>query len=552
MKDRYNLRNCACGKLSWNLLWLLLFIAGMGVFLIGMPKYIDDCWYLWLFGDWLFANGVRYPTDGVNLAVSGIPWTEIWDTICFHYNQDNGRLGNILVVFFILLPKWVGSSLCLLAWIYVVVRSCSFCGIKISKSALVPVALALWYMLMPWQNHMGSLVFQFNYIIPSAISVYILNILFNPMGNIISSLRKWRIAGIFAVGLILGAWNEALSLPFLAGTVIVCLFYRPFRNRYVYACIAGMVMGILWLLLAPGFAVRYATIDHSYATGFVSVLKRFAKIVSMHPSAVVLVVTELWIAVRKGFKRLAMSPVVCLVSVSALFSITLSFITTGMPRSAWWSDMISVIGILYLLQKNYGSYWNRYRGSSIFIGMFLMTVTGLSLVLTDIFVVKAASECRTVIDSYLDNPQGNVYNDWLSDIDDPILMLSKFDTYPEGYLSLYPSWHLNKNDMTSGRINIVPERLKAITPIEGEALPGEGCVRRVDNFYVIETDSVITGHGKVDLCLDNGRIVDASVIIVPFVSGYDQRKYNNMIIYDRKIERLFHEIKSIGKYKDNG
>ena len=136
-------------------------------------------------------------------------------------------------------------------------------------------------------------------------------------------------------------------------------------------------------------------------------------------------------------------------------------------------------------------------------------------------------------------------------MDCPVFMLSKFDTYPEGYLHLIPPYHLSATELTSGRINVVPERLKAITPTEGEFISGEGGVKRIDDYYVIEADSVIAGQGKVDLCLDNGRIVDANAVVIPFVSEYDRRKYYNMLIYDRKIERLLHKIKSIGKYKDN-
>ena len=356
---------------------------------------------------------------------------------------------------------------------------------------------------------------------------------------------------VLIVSILLGVWNEAFSIPIIIGLMLTLLFYKSLRNTNTYAVLTGLTISLLWLLLAPGFSVRYNALDHSYASNVVTVIKRFVKIISFHPSIVILIILQGWILLKKGLRNLRESPFICFVNASAAGSIILSFLTTGMPRAAWWCDMISVIGILYILQRYYGLYWNVYRKSNIILCASVMTIVFFSLILTDICVIKTAKECRKIISCFHEDPHGNIYNDLVAALDCPVFMLSKFDTYPEGYLHLIPPYHLSATELTSGRINVVPERLKAITPTEGEFISGEGGVKRIDDYYVIEADSVIAGQGKVDLCLDNGRIVDANAVVIPFVSEYDRRKYYNMLIYDRKIERLLHKIKSIGKYKDN-
>lgn len=173
--------------LTGNIVWMSLFVIGMGIFFIGMPKYLDYWWFLCFFGDWFRHNGVDYPTNGVNLFSAEIPWKEIQETWRDHYMYDNGRLGNIIVVLFLLLPKWIGSLLCLGVLIYVIIKSFDICGIDISRSALVSFGLGLWYILMPWQNHMGGLVFQFNYIIPSILAIFVLKFIFCRMKRIYQS-----------------------------------------------------------------------------------------------------------------------------------------------------------------------------------------------------------------------------------------------------------------------------------------------------------------------------------------------------------------------------
>ena len=78
-----------------NELCLLLFMLGMGVFMIAMPKYGDDLWFMRSFGDWLHTHGCDRFTDGVNVFRTGFPMKEIGEEWAFHYNYDNARIGKL-------------------------------------------------------------------------------------------------------------------------------------------------------------------------------------------------------------------------------------------------------------------------------------------------------------------------------------------------------------------------------------------------------------------------------------------------------------------------
>jgi len=65
------------GIYNWNALLILLYVVGMGVCLMGMPKYMDDLWYLNHLQDWFKMQGVDYPDAGGNIFKYGIPWEGI-------------------------------------------------------------------------------------------------------------------------------------------------------------------------------------------------------------------------------------------------------------------------------------------------------------------------------------------------------------------------------------------------------------------------------------------------------------------------------------------
>lgn len=56
--------------LNLNYLWILLYAGGLGAFLIGMPKYTDDYWYMAPLKIWFDAQGILNLDEGGNIMTS--------------------------------------------------------------------------------------------------------------------------------------------------------------------------------------------------------------------------------------------------------------------------------------------------------------------------------------------------------------------------------------------------------------------------------------------------------------------------------------------------
>lgn len=527
----------------WNSLWILLFMCGMGVFLVGMPKYSDDWWFMSSLGDWLHHHGCDWLTDGVNVFSTGLPMEEVKSLWKFHYCYDNARIGNVIVMFFLFLPKWIGSGLSLLCLIYAVMSSFRLLGIDWRRSALIPLSLALWYIIMPWQNHMGSLVYQFNYVLPSALSLWVLNMKY-ARGK--SQRPAWL---LFAGGVLLGAWNEAFSLPLLCGVAGSMLFDREERSRRNILLLLALCVGLAWLFAAPGFSVRSGRLDHSWVSDFGALLKRFAKIlVTLHPGVVLFTLLELVGLYRCGPKKCLSDGMSVLINVSIWASVILALFSTASPRSGWWADMMSVVGIVHCLKENFGSMTKRAAFAGV--AYAVMSLSMFSLILTDIFVIRTARECRRTVADFLADPFDNIYSSWLGEMDKPIFLLTKFDSYSISYTIMVPSFMLPDGSRTPDKSSIVHPDLRNYTPEDGELLPGDGNVRKVGNFYVLEMDSVRQPYGTVyaDIdCMGNRRR-DVRAFVVPFISEADGKRYYYLRLTDRNIERYLGRVVSIDRF----
>ncbi len=527
-----------------NELCLLLFMLGMGVFLIGMPKYGDDLWFMRSFGDWLHTHGCDRFTDGVNVFRTGFPMKDIGEEWAFHYNYDNARIGNVIVMFFLFIPKWVGSGIAVLCLYYTVMASFRLIGVDWRRSAVVPLMLSMWYFLMPWQNHMGGLVYQFNYLLPTALSLAVLVLKYEPDKGVMRRIM------LVVAGLLLGAWNEAFSLPLAVGVSACLIFYKKDRTADNLMLLASLAAGLAWLIIAPGFTVRTGTLDSEWHTLMLSIIKRTAKIIIvMHPGAVVYTLFAVYACVKRGVREFFSDSFAFLVTVGIWVSVSLAVFTTASPRSGWWADMMSVIGVAYILTN----VWKESLKSLRLAGIICMSACMISLGLTDIFVIKTAREWNRVLSDFLDDPFGNVYSNRFGNMDSPVFMLTKFDSYSAAYRSLTPPFTLEDGRRTPGTSQMVHPDLRDYTPSKGILVPGKGGVRNYKGHYVICLDTTYCSSGKLFAEIDCGgvRTRDLRAIVRSFVSESDGRKYYSLELTDRKIERLVGDVISMGEFIDD-
>lgn len=518
---------CRLGPLlCWNGLWLLLFFAGTGFFFIVMPKSVDDFWYMYHLQPWFEAQGIDLPENGGNIFSSGIPWDAITRTWHERYLTDNVRLGNLLVLFFLLLPKWVGSAVMTLLWVYTVFAALKLSGIDWRKSALVPLALFLWTFGMLWGENYGVMDYQFNYLLSLAVAMWLLSFLAH---------RGWgrgasgasACAASLLLGLLLGVTHEGVGLPVLSGLVAAMIFHAHGRNRLVALAAVGVLVGTALLMTAPGMLNRtQGTVSFSVA-GLVTYLTVFQTVPFL------LMVAMSFVAVlTSGRMRSAMigSLAFILYIVSALASFVILVCTDVGPRGGIWMSFISVAALLWLL-KCWSGDIGYFRNSGVLVAATLM----LAAVFARLIVVdKATLEYRrsflSMLEWYAPGGDRSFFGDYRTVANRPLLCgyLPDYSIieYNNTYISQY---YRRPSDLGDNSPVVIPRELRRADGTVGKPLDGDMGVRLVDGYYYLPLDNPVyeyNGHHTAYLDADYGSGYSPGVFwIFPFRSETDGKIY---------------------------
>lgn len=484
------------------------------------PKFLDDWWYMAAFKDWFDSQGVWFPTDGGNPFRAGVPWRGFFDTIAYHYWNDNVRLSNITGAFVLLFPKWLGSCLALGGWVAGMLYSLRFIGIDIHKSRLVPVALFLWCFMMPWKESMGCLVYQFNYLVPSGIYMFLLVKAWNVEYQ---DNNTWLLG---LIGIIAGAWHETFAFPAVVGAVTVTVLFKKFRTRRYIIIFSGMCLGMMWLLLCPGIYVRLDYTDNlNFSLGYM------ADQFSHHPGGFIAVITLILFIVKEGWSRfIADSRLVFMIS-SAVASFVLAVFTTGSARAAWWCDMMSVVAILYMLDILYSKSDVR-RTAGVVVDVFLLIPVFVTLLFADYNAVRVHREYRRVIQEYISNPERAVFSDVLARHPLPLVYWPMATTFGGAYYMFTSSYFKDYNGCKNVELKIVPEALRESREDEDAIIAGDVGLRTRDNVMYMRSDStdIYTFISKVDFGR-GGKVSWAYTTAVPYVSEADGKSYVHIDVW---------------------
>lgn len=448
----------ALGRLNYVL--LLLYAVGMGLHLVVMPKYIDDYWFMELLRPWFEAQGIVNPDGGGNIFKAGIPLSEILQTWNWHYHYDNIRLGNMVVVIFLLFPKWLGSGLALSAWMYAVVRGFTLAGVDWRRSSLVPVGLALYYVLLPWHDNFASMDYQFNYIVPAGGVVWLLM----RLGRRRSGITWWT--GTVVLGALVGWWHEGLGVPLACGLVIL-MFYRQYRSVGLAATILAIAAAVLVTLHTPGMSQRASdgiTLIKPLALWFVTGL--------MAQEWVFFVDILLGLVLLAGCRRREVTgprftvPVaICLGSCAIMYAFFLE------PRVGWMCGQFSIVLFVALLALVFP----KSRGYTPLVACGALALMGLiycsmSLVAVETFRLRRQEDriIKTILArkdvSFIFAP--HKYQSEKS----PLLMNGPVQMWGgTGQMYLY---HYYRRDEGLDRAYLIPEELRDVRADSGVAMPG--------------------------------------------------------------------------------
>lgn len=520
------------GKIrALNQLAVLFLTIGIGIFFICTPKYADDLWYMTNIRYWFDAQGIWYPTDGGNIFKFGIPWEGIRATMHEHWQTDNARLCNIVVIFFLLLPKLMGSCVALLCWVGAMYYSFKLSGIDWKVSRLVPVSLAVWSFMMPWSQQMGGLDYQFNYVVSSGVMLWLLYRMKrgarNPMGY----------AGIFCASIFIGAWHEGFSFPVIAGLMAVIILYKKCRRKDIITVLAGLTIGFVLLMMAPCLGDKLpreiSARNHTFSA--------FVRAFIIHPAFITFIIIISWAALKNRCENILRNPYMFFIIVSGGVAIIMQFIVTQTRRTGWWADLVSVIGIMYVLHSCFYTKGNNVRKNVIYIISSVCVL--VYWIIVDISTIRFAALSRDVTREYVLENKTIIFKEFRELSYLSVLCLYTPDVKSFHYIPWIVRYYgyYGKHDVLA----VIPDCLRNIDSHSGKNID------RRNEFKIKEDNIFTTRHYEygdninVAVTYINGTKRQRIFTAFPFISERDGKSYTYLYSEADLIGNIIGTIKQI-------
>ena len=471
--------------LSWNYLWILLFAVGMGFFLIGTPKQVDDYAFMRHLRDWYNAQGITYPEQGGDIFTHGIPVEGMASMMHNGWHNDNIRIANFLATFLLCFPKWVGSGLMLLLFMLTVLKGFKIAGIDVRRSALVPLGLLMWTFLLPWDDNFGSFDFQINYILPAWLGFTLLyRLKHGSDGNIADISLNMLLA------VMMGISHEGSGLAFAAGLLTLFVCSRRWRRTEVMAAIMLTSAGSLFLLSAPGMVKRGHGIHLDWITAIPSQLHNWNDfwISDVFAGTAFIVMTVICLAMRR--ERFAKESWLTIFTlVSATSAIVIKESSQAGPRMLFWPNAICVVATLQLLRIMAEKRFRRYTLLSGTAAAVSLAVLFTNLALVGYYSLKCRQTMRKIIAERVVDPDAYNFGDTFMTGHIPAICGTRpgncfASTAMLSVEDYYGIWDA-KADRTWF---IIPAQLEYVTAGKGRDVSGGQGVREIDGFFYMPLD----------------------------------------------------------------
>lgn len=524
-------------KLNLNALWLSLYAVGIGLFMIGMPKNVDDFWYMEKVASWFFDQGILYPDGGGSFLKGGFPWQGIVDTWVFRWHNDNIRLCNMVVMVALLLPKWLGSGLVFIAWMYAVLRGFALAGVDWRRSALVPFALFILTFLMPWRDRMGSLVFEFNYIVSCAIAVAVFSGLRRSAD--VKAGRRGAIAFLiygFLPGLVLGWWQEGFSVPVLGGLVVLVALSRRWRNGAVYGAMTGIIVSLCILASSPFMRMRFDRASSCPMFSPFHIGVEVAPFMLMATSVVAVTVLS------RRARRLWRDETFLFFVVGSVVTVVVSMVARECQRTLTWSVFGSTIVLMMLARTLWPWFWRRYNALNLTAGAVLMSLSVIHLAMVDVYSFRFREIMRKALEDLVENDRKTAFAEGYLFEELPAAL----GCMPDYRFFIYSTEYLNQfyGDETLMYCRITPEALRYATARTGREIDSVRGIREYNGYYYMPFDNL-------DL-LPDGAEMDHGSGFRPcnyfsgiFYSDADGRKYIWLYVQAGYFKTHFGELKGV-------
>lgn len=446
---------------------LSLFLIGVGVFLIGMPKYADDYWFGSKLAGWFGEADPDAFNDGRNFF-SDFPWDELKYSLKWRYLNDNARLCNSLATFALMLPKWIASTVAWLSFALATIFSFRFAGIRMRISALVAVACFLWSFILPWGDKMGCVVFQYNYVLSTGLFMALLWLAWSITytRGLKRTFGAIQLLLMALTGLIAGIWHEGFAIPFLAGFAVLILLRKEWRNPSIFALSTGILLGVLWLLHSP--PVERLTHGNMFDCYSPLNFLLFLTVHEVNYISIPLFIVFLFSSRRK--RIFSNWPYIFFIS-SAFASYLLFIFLRHCERSAWWYDISSVILVMMMAHDLWPEFFRKYDLRNAIVTLPSIILMLMHWIISDVYVFKFRDEFGKVLKSQISNPGQVDFSNWPADSQLPWICAS----LPQRGFYQYAFYFSETYYDLGRRVNafyVVPEDLSRITGKEGWDVAG--------------------------------------------------------------------------------
>lgn len=504
--------------------WVLtgLYMAGFMCFFTFMPKCSDDYWYMMFLRPWYAAQGIIDPENGGNIFKAGIPFDAIWETWKSHYGNDNIRLGNLLAPVLLMFPKWFGSGLMAIVWLFTTICVLRVAGIEMRNTLVVGLGLVLLYFCLPWEVRMGSLDYQLNYIPASALVLWLFLLLRRSRGG------RRGLGKVLALAVLAGFWHEGMAFVAFWGLVALMAVDRRYRNLPTIAAAATLVLCIVLFISIPGMQARM--------TWAIKIQKVFAElgaivgVAQVSKSFLILQLLTLILTLSRKRGTIWGDSWFVMLETCSLAGFGLMMSVSGTADVSWPCSFSSIVCLLYLVNKVIP------RGRRVYkIAGILLVVPALCVMYTTMgFSAKVEFGMRTEMKALVRHAYENA-----PDMESPYFgerhTAQQFPlicfTMPEEAFAVHCTRYIYDyftGVRTENNISLIPECLRQINSESGNAVAGGSPVRMLGGELYVPAESV----GQLDLSqgmwmpIDYGKgYVPARVEITPFVSEGNGQSY---------------------------
>lgn len=497
---------------------LLIALVMYAIFFAGMPLYADDLWY-----------SVYLKSDRSLDAI-----IHTWKD---HYLTDNARLSNILLVPLLLLPKWVSSLLTVAAWGWVLYAGAKMAGLRSDSVSGWTLWIALTCFILPWYDSMGALCYQFNYILPSALSLICISLFCNG--------KRHRPLTCLLCGLICGAWHEGFSLPIAGAMLLLYLTDSKTRTRDNTLMLIGLAAGIIWLLVSPGFRTRFQMVaGHESHIMFGSILMKTLLQPAMLLSLAAIALLPL---TRRERLRNFFTPLNLILIISMAASYMMHLATLVSPRSGWWAEIAGLILLteaLRILPGGRTPAWLKCTATLLLGGLTLWR-----LITIDIYSIEIGRDFSTAMTEHEAAPGKAVFLDFPTELDSPLIAMMS----PDFTIFLSPTYQRQHNNYLKGgntaeqEFIVIPAALRQVTPQSGQPIAGNAGARMLDGRLFMPCDSTYTGEFPATVDFGIKQVSGVRMLYRPFISEADGRRYAYLYPWRQVIAARLGSIRSIDR-----